>query len=97
MPNQNSAESADSKMDYSGYKVLTANWTESLISSNVENILLATNADLWSSREDIYGNHFIRFMIPGDTILELTSVLRKGFNLTSTKPRFSPPYWLDIA
>ena len=76
MPNRILTEN---HIDYSGYKVLTANWTDSSISSDVENVLLATNADLWSSRADIYENHFIRFMIPGDLTLDLTSVLRKGF------------------
>ena len=75
IPNQNTA---GNQIDYSGYKVLTANWTDFSISSDVENLILATNADLWSSRADIYENHFIRFMIPGDLTLDLTSVLRKG-------------------
>ena len=75
MPNQNAT---DNQMDYSGYKVLTANWTDSSISSDVENLILATNADLWSNHADIYENHFIRFMIPGDLTLDVTSVLRNG-------------------
>ena len=75
MPNQILTEN---HIDYSGYKVLTANWTDSLISSDVENLILATNADLWSNHADIYENHFIRFMIPGDFNLDVTSVLRKG-------------------
>ena len=76
IPNQTLTEN---QIDYSGYKVLIANWTDSSISSDVENVLLATNADLWSSRADIYENNFMRFMIPGNLAPELTSLLRKGF------------------
>ena len=87
MRNQGTAAgaTADTLVDYSGYKVLVANWTDASVTGDVEKILLSYNADIWSDWEDLYEQKCIRFMASGNLAPSITSVLRNGSSIGASR------------
>ena len=73
MPSQNSTKN---QIDYHGYKVLTANWTDVSLSSEVEKILVSKAADIWSNPGDIFENESVEMMVSGEFATELKLLLR---------------------
>ena len=73
LPSQNST---NNRIDYNGYKVLTANWTEVSLSSEVEKILVSKAADIWSNPEDIFENKSVEVMVSGEFATEFKLLLR---------------------
>ena len=71
--------SAGIRKDYSGYKVLTANWSDNSLSSDVEKILLSNSVDIWSNQKDIYEAKSVKFMISDELASEFTELLRKRY------------------
>ena len=67
------------RKDYSGYKVLTANWSDNSLSSDVEKILLSNSVDIWSNQKDIYEAKSVKFMISDELASEFTELLRKKY------------------
>lgn len=67
------------RKDYSGYKVLTANWSDNSLSSDVEKSLLSNSVDIWSNPEDIYDAKSVKVMISGELASEFTELLRKRY------------------
>ena len=67
--------------DYSGYKVFTANWTDSSLSSDVEKFLLSNSKlDIWSNPKDIYEDKSVKVMVSGELASEFTELLRKRYH-----------------
>lgn len=64
-------------VDYSGFKVLTANWTDSSISSDIVKILESNLVEIWSDTDDIYEDKSVKMMVPGDFASEFTVRLRE--------------------
>ena len=79
MPSQGSTDWSGIPKDYSGYKVFTANWTDSSLSSDVEKILLSNSIDIWSNPKDIYDAKSVKVMISGELASEFTDLLRKRY------------------
>lgn len=77
MPSQSST---GTPKDYSGYKVLTAHWTDSSLSSDVEKILLSNSIDIWSNPKDIYEDKSVKVMVTGELASEFTELLRKRYH-----------------
>ena len=67
------------RKDYSGYKVLTANWSKNSLSSDVEKILLSNSVDIWSNQKDIYEAKSVKVMISDELASEFTELLRKKY------------------
>ena len=76
LPSQNST---NNRIDYNGYKVLTANWTEVSLSSEVEKILVSKAADIWSNPEDIFENKSVEVMVSAELATEFKLLLRYGY------------------